>query len=135
MKILSISLILMTLLFGAAFAQDANVRVKLSWDLGPEQDIGKYQLYVSPTCVDTEYGATGDPVRVSPLDPDQEQRISTEYAFYAPPEAETERCFKVTAIDNNGNESAPSSAIKFRVDKLPPGIPLNLSAEEITLSQ
>ena len=136
-KIIIVSIVMiMACLTGYVHAQEApNVQVQLSQPLGPEEDIAQCVLYVSPTCEDDEYGEADRIERIAPLDSGQQNPLSFLYSFRAPDNAETVRCFKTTFIDTSGNESQPSAAVRFRVDKLPPGVPVGLTAVEVQLSQ
>lgn len=133
MKKLAIAIILMMafviVAFGAQAQTATDKQVSISWDAGPEPDIQYYQLYVSSTGDDAEYGPAGDPIPFNPNEPDAPATLSTSYTFVAPAGAETTRWFKVTAIDTSGNESAPSEAVSVTVDNLAPAPPTNLRVE------
>ena len=120
-----------------AYSQQApNVQVQLSQPLGPEEDIGTAVLYVTNDCDDPAgYGEASRIERITPLDPAQANPLVFTYQFYAPDQAETQKCFVTTFIDTSGNESQPGNRVTFRVDKLPPGAPVGLTAEEVQLSQ
>lgn len=128
--ILPIVLLCTLLLFGTAMGQTASDKqVALSWDAGTEPDIQYYQLYVSPTGDDADYGAAGNPIPFNPNDPEAPTTLSTDYTFSAPAGEVTTRWFKVTAIDTSGNESLPSEAVSVTVDNQPPEPPTNLRVE------
>ena len=115
--------------------QAPNVQVQLSQPLGSEEDISVCVLYVSPDGADNNYGEADRITGINILDTNQVNPVVFTFRFYAPPDAETERYFKTTFIDTSGNESQPSAPIVFRVDKLPPGVPVGLTATEVQLSQ
>ena len=117
-------------------SQEANVQVTLRQPLGPEEDISQSVLYVTNDCTDvTGYGEASRIRGITPLDPQQQNPLVFTYQFYAPENAETQKCFVTTFIDTSGNESQISQPVTFRVDKLPPGAPVGLTAEEVQLSQ
>jgi hypothetical protein len=118
----------------AGIAQEANVQVTLSQPLGPEEDIGQCVLYVSPTGVDTEFAEASRIDSINPLDPAQQNPLVFTYSFYAPPSAETSRYFKTTFIDTAGNESGLSSPVVVKIDKLPPGAPIGLTADGVEIA-
>lgn len=128
-----LSVLIVVLCFGSVVtAQTAtDKQVAISWDAGTEPDIQSYQLYVSSTGDDADYGPAGDPIMYNPNEPDAPTTLSTNYTFVAPAGEVTTRWFKVTAIDTSGNESAPSEAVSVTVDNQPPGPPQNVRVEVI----
>jgi fibronectin type 3 domain-containing protein len=130
-KMKKLSMILMVCLI-LLFAGNLNAQsvtdkqVSLSWDAGTEPDIQYYQLYVSTSGDDAEYGPVGDPISFNPNDPTAPATLSASYTFQAPAGAVTTRWFKVTAIDTSGNESAPSEAVLVSVDNEPPSAPTGI---------
>jgi hypothetical protein len=130
MKKLSMILsVILALSFAVATVNAQSVtekQVAISWDAGQEADIQYYQLYVSASGNDAEYGPAGEPIPFNPNAPDAPATLSADYTFQAPAGEVTTRWFKVTAIDTSGNESAPSEAVSVSVDNEPPSPPENL---------
>ena len=112
-------------------SQQVNSQITLSQPLGPEEDIQTCTLYVSNTGNANEYGKADEIKPINILDPNQVNPLQFVYQFYAPPNAETDKWFVTTFTDTSGNESKPSAAVKVRVDKLPPGAPVGLTASEV----
>jgi hypothetical protein len=107
----------------------ADKQVAISWDAGTEPDIQYYQLYVSSTGNDAEYGPAGDAIPFNPNDASAPTTLSTNYTFLAPEGETTTKWFKVTAIDTSGNESLPSEAASVTIDNQAPPAPTGLRIE------
>jgi len=131
-RLSTILMVILALSFAVTTANAQSVtdkQVSISWDAGSEPDIQYYQIYVSSSGDDAEYGPAGEPIPFNPNEPSAPATIQAEYTFHAPAGEVTTRWFKVTAIDTSGNESDPSEAISVSVDNKPPSPPTGIRVE------
>lgn len=100
-------------------AEYVNQAIEVTWPVSPETDIAGYHIYKS-TNISGEFSLIQEEL-IDPFDPVFRDSSITEGERYF---------YKVTAVDQAGNESSKSaSAMRHVADKTPPPVPAGLTAD------